>query len=79
MTHTPLHHVSPNGKITISPQVFRLDDHQKIYRRPRHWQYAFGEFVLTWAMPAIALACLVAFFLLTYWLISGIVRTLGVG
>ena len=77
MTHTPLHHVSPNGKITISPTTFRLDDHQKIYRRPRHWQYALAEFVFTWVMPAIALAFLAACFLILYWLISGIVRALG--
>jgi hypothetical protein len=76
MRSAPLHHMSPDGKVTLSPSVVHLDDGRRIYRRRRTSLDRAHEVFFLYLLPACVLLFLVLCWVLIYWIGSAIERVL---
>ncbi len=69
--------VEMNGKVTLSPQVFRLDQHHRMYRRRRSWQDITVDIVFTYVVPAAVLVFALACWAIIFWAGAAVLRAIG--
>jgi len=69
--------VTPNGRITLSSQVVRLDDGRRIYRRRRATTgERVQDLLLRYVLPAGAMLMLAICWVLLFWIGATVERVL---
>lgn len=66
-----------NGKVTLSPRVFHLDQHHRIYRRRRTWREVAVDIAFTWIVPAAVLGFSLLSWGIVFWAGAAVLRAIG--
>jgi len=68
--------MTPDGKVTLSRQVFRLDDGHRIYRRRRTAADRAQDIFFLYLLPAAVILLLAACWVLLFWIGAAVQRML---